>query len=126
VFSLDQDDDGIRDGLDNCPADSNSGQSDIDGDGAGDVCDVCPDTDDLPETVVPTRGRLGSNKWALRNADGSFVQAGPQAGSVFSFDIVDTHGCTCEQIIEAAGIGGAHTRNGCSTSVMLEWVNNPQ
>ena len=103
VFSLDQDDDGIRDGLDNCPG-----------------------TDDLPESVVPTRGQLHKNRWALQNGDGTFVQALPQAGSVFSFDIADTHGCTCEQIIEAAGLGIAHTRNGCSTSAMLDWISNLQ
>ena len=89
-----------------------------------DVVDLCPSTD-LPETVVPTRGQLGNNKWALRNGNGTFVQGPPQAGSVFSFDIADTHGCTCEQIIEAAGLGRAHTKNGCSTSAMLNWINNP-
>ena len=39
---VDSDDDGIEDDLDNCPAVPNPSQSDIDADGAGDLCDVCP------------------------------------------------------------------------------------
>ena len=36
------DDDGIPNGLDNCPADANVDQADGDGDGVGDACDNCP------------------------------------------------------------------------------------
>jgi len=97
---------------------------DGDGDGVYDPDDNCPSTT-LPETVVPTTGQLGKNKWALQNADGTFVQAVPQDGSKFSFDIADTRGCTCEQIIEAAGLGSGQAKNGCSTGVMLNWINNP-
>ena len=39
---LDPDLDGACDGVDNCPAVFNPGQEDVDGDGTGDVCDVCP------------------------------------------------------------------------------------
>jgi hypothetical protein len=39
----DEDGDGISDGCDNCPADSNPSQADHDGDGVGDVCDSHPD-----------------------------------------------------------------------------------
>jgi hypothetical protein len=38
----DADGDGVCDGADNCPTDSNPGQGDADGDGAGDACDNCP------------------------------------------------------------------------------------
>ncbi len=38
----DSDADGIPDAADNCPADPNALQEDLDGDGAGDVCDVDP------------------------------------------------------------------------------------
>ncbi|MBU1221167.1 thrombospondin type 3 repeat-containing protein [Myxococcota bacterium] len=40
---IDSDDDGIADYRDNCPADSNPDQNDLDEDGAGDACD--PDAD---------------------------------------------------------------------------------
>jgi hypothetical protein len=38
----DIDDDGVCDGLDNCPNVSNPDQTDTDGDGIGDACDNCP------------------------------------------------------------------------------------
>ena len=38
----DQDNDGVPDASDNCPAISNPGQEDADSDGVGDVCDNCP------------------------------------------------------------------------------------
>ncbi len=38
----DGDDDGVLNGIDNCPRAANHDQSDADGDGPGDVCDNCP------------------------------------------------------------------------------------
>jgi hypothetical protein len=40
VFNPDQDEDGIPDSVDNCPATANAGQADADGDGAGEACDA--------------------------------------------------------------------------------------
>jgi len=31
-------------------------------------------------------------------------------------------GCSCEQIIDAQGLGGGHAKHGCSISVMDDWV----
>lgn len=44
-YEIDLDEDGIADGLDNCPRDSNPLQEDYDGDGAGDICDIDDDDD---------------------------------------------------------------------------------
>ena len=38
---------------------------------------------------------------------------------------LDTRGCSCSQIVEAAGIGNNHLKRGCSTSAMLNWINTP-
>jgi hypothetical protein len=40
----DGDGDGIADGVDNCPTQSNAAQSDADNDNVGDTCDACADT----------------------------------------------------------------------------------
>ena len=39
AYDPDSDKDGVRDGMDNCPAVANAGQSDVDQDGSGDNCD---------------------------------------------------------------------------------------
>jgi hypothetical protein len=42
VYLLDTDNDGVPNGVDNCPTTANPGQEDGDGDGVGDACDNCP------------------------------------------------------------------------------------
>ena len=44
------DGDSYPDGTDNCPAIYNEDQSDLDGDGIGDACDLCPGSDDQSDT----------------------------------------------------------------------------
>ena len=47
INNPDADGDGVNDGADNCPAIANADQSDIDGDGIGDVCDGDVDGDGI-------------------------------------------------------------------------------
>jgi hypothetical protein len=56
--AIDADDDGIADGLDNCPAVANVGQRDEDGDGRGNACDDCPHVAD-PEQADADGDRVG-------------------------------------------------------------------
>ena len=95
--------------------------TDADGDGVLGYDDFCPDTK-IPEGV-PTL-QLNPNHWAL--IDGGFefdtVIKGKGKGPNRSYNIEDTAGCSCEQIIEAQGLGYGHTKHGCSISVMDDWV----
>lgn len=78
---------------------------DADQDGVLDEVDVCLDTL-IPESV-PTR-RLGVNRWALVDEDEWFDTTPPPGGGGgpdFEFTILDTGGCSCEQIIEAWALG---------------------
>jgi hypothetical protein len=96
---------------------------DEDADGVPNDLDMCPGTV-APEPNVPTNGVLGSNRWALLDDDDPLVfdQALPQAGSHASYTLGDTAGCSCEQIIEAQGLGNGHTKAGCSNGEMEAWV----
>jgi hypothetical protein len=96
---------------------------DEDADGVPNDLDVCPGTL-APEPNVPTDGVLGSNRWALLDDSDPLVfdQALPQGGSMASYTLGDTAGCSCEQIIDAQGLGKGHTKFGCSGGEMEAWV----
>jgi len=49
VSPKDSDNDGVTDNIDNCPNTPNYDQADLDGDGAGDVCDDDTDGDGMPD-----------------------------------------------------------------------------
>ena len=119
---------------------------DSDDDGVFNIADMCPGTV-IPEGV-PTK-RLKRNRWALTDADFNFDTDAGRKGSKGSkgskgkgkkgskgsgkgskgskgrdrsFTTADTAGCSCEQIIEAQGLGGGHSKHGCSNGVMDKWV----
>jgi hypothetical protein len=64
----DLDGDGMLNAVDNCPDDANADQSDIDGDGLGDVCDADADGDGVAnaEDAFP----LDASEWADADGDG--------------------------------------------------------
>lgn len=96
---------------------------DTDNDGVDDNADLCPATV-IPEGV-PTTEELNPNHWALTDDDGDFdtVIKGKGNGPNRSYNIEDTAGCSCEQIIEMLGLGNGHTKHGCSISAMDDWVD---
>ncbi len=93
---------------------------DSDGDGVTDDADVCPGT------VIPEGAAfagLGINRWALTDEDRIFDTSLPNGnGPGGSFDIFDTAGCSCEQIVERQSLGKGHLKFGCSLGEMEEWV----
>jgi predicted extracellular nuclease len=92
---------------------------DTDEDGVWDGVDMCSATV-IPESV-PT-DELKFNRFALVDGDGIFDTSSNGKGPDVSFDIFDTVGCSCEQIIEAQGLGKGQRKYGCSRSVMEAWV----
>ena len=94
---------------------------DRDEDGVPDDLDVCLGTE-IPESV-PTRW-LGVNHYALVDGDTVFdTNTPPGGGPGDVFTIEDTGGCSCEQIIDALGLGNGHRKFGCSVGVMRDWVD---
>ena len=77
----------------------------------------------IPEGA-PTSGKLNPNHWALTDGDFEFdtVVKGKGNGPGRSYSTFDTAGCSCEQIVEAQGLGNGHSKHGCSIGVMDNWV----
>lgn len=95
---------------------------DEDEDGVSDSDDYCPATV-APESVVPSAG-LKPNHFALIDEDTLFdtLEVGRGKGPNRSYSLEDTAGCSCEQIIDAFGLGAGHMKHGCSIGVMDDWV----
>ena len=97
--------------------------TDSDGDGVPNDDDICSDTA-LPEVNVPTNG-LKPNHYADTDGDGTF-NAGQSHGqgqsSRQTFTLIDTSGCSCEQIIEAMELGHGHKKHGCSSGAIIDWI----
>lgn len=136
----DIDEDGIGSICDNCLDVLNPDQTDSDGDGEGDACEpmVCTvTTEDL--TVADDRShvamaRLGTNRWIIKEDNGNFVWVTtPPNGRGWdkSFDIEETHGCNCEQILtwlhnnypEEYGEMNGHWKFGCSKSIIEDFIS---
>ena len=93
---------------------------DSDGDGVTDDADLCPATM-IPESVPTVR--LLPNNFALVDDDRVFDTAVINAKEPkVEFDIFDTAGCSCEQIIVEQELGNGHSKFGCSIGEMEEWV----
>jgi len=135
----DADDDGVADDVDLC-LDTTPGanvdvngcadlQVDADGDGVCDPeaasvgpsgcgsSDVCADTA-IPESV-PTRS-LRRNRYALTGDPDNMTFESTHRKVITTSD---TGGCSCEQVIDALGLGQGQTWYGCSRSAMLGWID---
>lgn len=89
---------------------------DTDGDGVLDCVDMCPGS--IPDTSV-----LKFNRFHFDNFDHAYFSGGKAnlKGShdvEVSFSIIDTFGCTCNQIVDLCGYGQGFTKFGCSKGVM--------
>ena len=95
--------------------------ADEDADGVPNDADMCPATM-LPEGIPSER--LGVNRFADTDGDGIFDTTSSKGkGPKDSYDLGDTAGCSCEQIIEAQGLGNGHLKFGCSIGAMKNWVS---
>lgn len=100
--------------------------TDQDGDGVADSLEYCPGAT-IPESV-PTI-ELGTNRWALVDDDGIFDTSPPNGlstGSDRRFTITNTAGYVREQIIDQLLVGTGHTKFGCSTGAILDWIEEVQ
>jgi hypothetical protein len=107
-------------------------RADEDEDGVYDVFDVCPGTDAEEDLMDgPAWVRWGVNRnLVMEDPDGrlTLYQNTKRNGPVpFGYQLHDTEGCSCGQILEACeedgfGYGVGHFKFGCSNSVIETWV----
>ncbi len=104
---------------------------DSDNDTISDNLDVCADTT-IPE-ASPSKG-LKPFHFALLDNDINFDSYIKGLGKTnanrnyrnsnnLAFSLVDTKGCSCQQIVEQQGLGKGHLKHGCSFGVMKTWLN---
>jgi len=86
----------------------------------GTLVDLCSDTV-IPEGVP--YDDLKHHRFALMDADTVFdTNRPPGKGRAITYEIGQTAGCSCEQIIEVLGLGNGQRKFGCSNSVMQHWL----
>ena len=90
------------------------GSSDADGDGVDDAADLCPATE---LGVEPTVGATKNRYYAT--VDGRFVDG---RGTVSSITIVDTGGCSGQQIVAEADLSSSNLRYGIWIEELERWV----
>lgn len=140
IVDNDEDNDGVLDDSDNCPTVANADQFDFDSDSLGDVCDEDDDNEGVlddndrcegtSEVDSPLEG-LGVNRqvWYGGEYFTTLIpgKKGQKSQTVSEFSLADTHGCSCEQILdiitseEDSEMNG-HYKFGCSKSVIEEWI----
>jgi hypothetical protein len=90
----DEDQDGIEDGLDNCPSTSNEAQEDLDDDGEGDACDSDIDGDGYSNSEEASAGSNPNDATSIPvvDTDGDGIADDEDAFPLDSSESVDTDG----------------------------------
>ena len=88
--------------------------ADADDDGVADGEDLCPAT----ELGTAPTVRLTKNRY-YSNVAGQFVDA---RATLSEFDVVDTGGCSAQQIAAAAGLADSNLRYGLWDYLLRDWV----
>ena len=92
----DVDGDGVLNGLDNCPTTANVNQTDTDGDGTGDACDLDDDNDGVPDATdnCDTTPNPGQGDW---NSNGTGDACEDSDGDLYLDDIDNCPGISNSQ-----------------------------
>lgn len=96
---------------------------DDDNDGVADEGDRCPATL-IPDPVIPAKGALKKNRYALMDGDLVFDDDAVGVGRNQTYTTMDTGGCNASQIAVAMGLGKSHYDYGITRSVLEAWISN--
>lgn len=101
AHAVDTDCDGIEDASDNCPADFNPGQADLDTDSIGDACDMDRDGDGI-DNVDDNCVRDANADQADIDADGA-GDACDACDATSELEVANRRGCSIDQLCPCSG-----------------------
>jgi len=69
---------------------------------------------------------LNPNQYAQNNFATSAFESGPSNDQSIVYNMQNTNGCTCKQIVAALGIGIGQIKKGCAPGIMQKWTGIDQ
>jgi hypothetical protein len=69
---------------------------------------------------------LDPNQYAQNNILTSAFESGPRNDQSIVYNMQNTKGCTCKQIVDALGLGIGQIKKGCAPGVMQQWAGIDQ
>jgi len=113
--AVDEDDDGVNDGLDNCLGTANSDQGDQDGDAEGDACDSDVDGDGVDNSAdnCPLVANLGQADFDSNGIGDACDPTFSSSGTVSGSGVIVVGGQSLAFSVNVRSLGGTVT-GGCS------------
>lgn len=69
---------------------------------------------------------LNPNQYAQNNVLTSAFESGPKNDQSLVYNMQNTKGCTCKQIVAKLSVGEGQIKKGCAPGIMQQWTGLDQ